>query len=259
MTHATVDRLYALNGGFAIAPDRDTYTPGEHSGRPFALPCNAYLIRRRDEWILWDTGINDVIAMEPGGRMIAHGLRGLVVRTIRDQLSDIDLLPEDVTRVVLSHAHFDHVGNAALFPHATWHIQRREHEAMTGPAPDRYGYLPELYEPLKTAKVEMMDGDHDLFGDGSLAVLSTPGHTPGHCSLLVRLARTGPLLLAADVAHHHRNLQHRCVPAMNSDSAQSRASMDRVEAAARDQGATLWLNHDAVQTATIPHAPAHHD
>ena len=259
MTFATVDRLYALSGGFAIAPDRDTYTPGEHSGRPITLPCNAYLIRRGDEWVMWDTGIADALALEPGGRVIAHGLRGLVVRTIRDQLADIGITPEDVTRVILSHAHFDHVGNAALFAHATWHVQAREHEAMVGPDPDGYGYLPELYEPLKTAAVELMNGDHDLFGDGSLTVFSTPGHTPGHCSLLVRLANTGPVLLAADVAHYRSNLQHRCVPNMNSDPEQSRASMDRIEAVVRDQGAQLWLNHDIVQTATIPHAPAFHD
>ena len=112
---------------------------------------------------------------------------------------------------------------------------------------------------MKTAAVELMNGDHDLFGDGSLTVYSTPGHTPGHCSLLVRLANTGPVLLAADIAHYRSNLQHRCVPNMNSDPEQSRASMDRIEAIVRDQGAQLWLNHDIVQTATIPHAPAFHD
>lgn len=253
---ATVERLYAINGGLAVAPDRSVYTPGETGGRPVTLPCNAYLVRHRGEWVMWDTGIEDAVAAESGGRIIAHDLRGIVVRPVRDQLADVGLTPADVTRVVLSHGHFDHVGNAGLFAHATWHIQRREHEAMVGPGYQRHGYMPALYEALGSARVELMDGDTDLFGDGALRVLSTPGHTPGHCSMLVLLAGAGPVLLAADVAHYRYNLDHRCVPSMNSDPEQSRASMDRIERVVRDEGAQLWLNHDIVQTATLPHAPA---
>ena len=251
-----VDRLYVLNGGLAVAPDRSGYTPGQGEGDQVTLSCNAYLIHRAGEWILWDTGIEDAVADEPGGKVIAHDIRGIVARTIAEQLADIGLVPADIARVILSHAHFDHVGNAALFAHATWHMQRREYEAMFGPDYETYGYLPSLYAVLRQARVEVMDGDQDLFGDGSLSVISTPGHTPGHCSLLVRLPETGPVLLAADVAHYRYNMDHRCVPAMNSDPSQSRASMDRVDALVREEGAQLWLNHDIVQTATIPHAPA---
>lgn len=116
---ATVERLYAINGGLAVAPDRSIHRPGKASGRPVTLPCNAYLLRHRGEWVMWDTGIDDAIAAESGGRIIAHGLRGIVVRPVRDQLAELGLEPADVSRVVLSHAHFDHVGNAALFTHAT--------------------------------------------------------------------------------------------------------------------------------------------
>lgn len=256
---AVAERLHAINGGLAVAPDRSVYTPGEKSGRPVTLPCNAYLIRHRGELLLWDTGIDDALAAESGGRIIAHGLRGIVIRPLRDQLDDLGLRPEDVTRVVLSHAHFDHVGNAGLFAHATWHIQCREHEAMFAPDREQRGYVPALCETLRSARIELMDGDADLFGDGALTVLSTPGHTPGHCSMLVRLPRTGPVLLAADVAHYRYNLDRRCVPGMNSDPGQSRTSMDRIEQVARDEGARLWLNHDIVQAATIPHAPAFFD
>lgn len=254
-----IDRLYALNGGFAVAPDRSAYSPGKWKGEQVTLSCNAYLLRRAGEWILWDTGIEDSIAKEPGGKIIAHDIRGIVVRTIAAQLADIGLTPADVGKVILSHAHFDHVGNAALFPHATWYIQRREHQAMFGPDFDKYGYAPPLYEALEQAKVELMDGDLDVFGDGSAKVISTPGHTPGHCSLLVRLAKAGPIVLAADVAHDRFNLEHRCVPAMNSNPEESRTSMERIEAIVRAEKAQLWLNHDIVQTATLPHAPSSFD
>ena len=104
-----------------------------------------------------------------------------------------------------------------------------------------------------------MDGDPDVFGDESVRILSSPGHTPGHCSLLVRLGGTGPVLLSADVAHYRFNLEHRCVPTMNSNVEESRSSMERIEAIARSEDAQPWINHDVVQTATIPHAPAYFD
>lgn len=199
------------------------------------------------------------MAAESGGRIIAHNLRGIVVRKLTDQLSDIGIGPEDVTRVILSHGHFDHIGNARMFQHAAWYIQRREHEALFGADHQEYGYSPPLYESLKKANVQLMEGDHDLFGDGSLRVISTPGQTPGHCSLLVRLPKTGTVMLSADVAHYRYNLDNRIVPTINSSPEETRASMDRVVAVVRDERAQLWLDHDAPQNATIMHAPAFYD
>jgi N-acyl homoserine lactone hydrolase len=255
----TIDRLYAMNAGFAVQPDRSVYTPGKWIGEQITLSCNAYLIYRSGEWIMFDTGIEDAVANEAGGRVIAHNIRGIVVRVMRDQLADIGIAPADVGTVILSHGHFDHVGNANLFYHATWYIQRREHEAMFSPDHEDYGYARPLYEGLKQAKVELMDGDFDIFGDGSVKVISTPGHTPGHSSLLVRLANAGPIFLSADVAHYRYNMEHRCVPTMNWNPEQSRISMERVDVVVREERAQLWLNHDTVQSATIPHAPAYFD
>ena len=254
-----VDRLYVLNGGIAVAPDRSVYSPGHWHGEPVSLSCCAYLIHRQGEWIIWDTGIDDAVGRKSGGRVIAHDIRGIVVRTIASQLKDIGITPADVRTAILSHAHFDHVGNARLFGHATWHIQRREHEAMFGPDYEQFGFSPAFYENLKQAKVEPMDGDLDVFGDGSVQVISTPGHTPGHSSLLIRLAKSGPILLSGDVAHYRFNMEHRCVPTFNSDPEASRRSMERIDAIVRDEQAQLWLNHDIVQMATIPQAPAFFD
>ncbi len=254
-TRGTVERLYALNGGLAIAQNRSMYSPGVGVGEQVSLSCNAYLIRREGAWILWDTGISDDIAQTPDGEIVAHGIRGIVTQTIVAQLRQIGLSTSDVGTVILSHAHFDHIGNCKLFAHATWYLQQAERDAMFGPDYQRYGYVPALYEALASLDVVTVSGDHDVYGDGSVRIISTPGHTPGHSSLLVRLPASGSILLSGDVAHFHDTFIHRYVPTMNADAQLTRDSMDKVDALVQAERAQLWLNHDIEQSATLPHAP----
>ncbi|GAB7526449.1 N-acyl homoserine lactonase family protein [Paraburkholderia sp. 2C] len=250
-----IERLYILDGGIAQVDDASIYSPGVDVGKPMTLSCNVYLIRHRGEWMLWDTGTQDDLIEEPEGRVIAHGIRGTVKRTVVSQLHEIGVKPDEIGTLAISHAHYDHVGNCRLFKHAKWIAQKAEYDAMFGENPDLYGFRPELYDSLRDNQIELIDGDHDVFGDSAVRIIFTPGHTPGHCSLLVTLPDAGRILLSGDVAHNRRNFRCRCVPAFNANALQSIASMDKVDELLASEGATLWVNHDVAQNRTLPHAP----
>jgi glyoxylase-like metal-dependent hydrolase (beta-lactamase superfamily II) len=252
---ASVERIYDLDGGTAEVSDASIYSPGINVGKPISLTCNAYLIRRAGQWVLWDTGIEDELVTVPGGRIIAHGIRGVVKRTLRSQLAEIGVEPRDIAMLILSHAHFDHVGNVRMFPKAKWIVPRKEHEAMFAPDFEEHGYSPEVYDTLRDNPTEIVEGDHDVFGDGSIRLIATPGHTPGHSSLAVRLPQSGTIILSGDAAHFESNFVHRRVPSFNFDAQQTEASMDKIDRIIRSEGARLWINHDSRQSATIPHAP----
>ena len=104
-----------------------------------------------------------------------------------------------------------------------------------------------------------LEGDHDVFGDGSVTILATPGHTPGHQSLLVRLPKTGALLLSGDAVHFMGNWQNRGVPSGNFNKEQTLASMQRIADILAKEKATLWINHDKAQRDSLKMSPEFYD
>jgi N-acyl homoserine lactone hydrolase len=258
-SHACANFLYVFDGGKAVVKDISQWSPGVNVGKPMTFSNHAYLIGHGDDWLLWDTGLDDRMIDIPGGEVVAHDVRGIVSRTLASQLAEINVRPSDVTIMVFSHAHFDHVGNSRLFKRARWIVQKPEHAAMFGFDTERYGFIPELYVGMRDHPVHIVEGDHDVFGDGSVTIISTPGHTPGHQSLMVRLRKTGTIILSGDVAHFSANFCCRRVPAFNADHHASRRSIERIEALVQSQNAQLWINHDPDQSATIAHSPSWHE
>ena len=247
--------MYVLDGGQSHVKDISQWSPGVDEGQPRVFSGNVYLIQHRERWMVWDTGITDAIADQPEGRVFAHDARGVVTRTLASQFEELGIAPDSVDLLGISHGHFDHVGNSNLFRNAELYIQRAEYEAMFGHDWQKYGFVPDLYATLRDNPLRLLDGDHDVFGDGAIQVLSTPGHTPGHQSLMLRTGGAGVLVLSGDVAHFRKNFTHRRIPAFNADHEQSLASMERLDALSRDLDAQLLINHDIEQTMTIRQPP----
>lgn len=250
-----VDRLYILDCGQALVDDISTWSPGVNEGQARTFSNHCYLIKHGAVWMLWDTGVPDAWADSPEGVVGSPGVRGVVSKTLTSQLTQLGLAPEDIDFLAFSHGHFDHVGNANLFTKATWLVQEIEYDAMLGPQAEDFRFQPKHYAGLANNPVRKLDGDHDVFGDGAVQIISTPGHSPGHQSLLVRLTNYGNVILSGDVAHFGDNLQSRRVPVFNTDEDASRRSMDRIEALAEAKDARLWINHDLTQSDALVKAP----
>ena len=246
-----VERLYILDCGTGIAGDVSRWSPGVNVGKPMPFSDSCYLIKHRQGWFLWDTGIPDEVAAMPDGLRpsdprATHWHRP---KTLAAQLEQLGVKPADIKYVAVSHSHPDHIGNVAMFSQSTLLVQRAEYE---WPRPGGPRFKPEL-------QVIKLEGDRDVFGDGSVTILATPGHTPGHQSLLVRLPKTGAVVLSGDVVHFKDNWDHRRVPELNVDKDQSRASMQRIADVLAKENAQLWINHDKAQRDTQKMSPGFYE
>lgn len=253
----TVDRMWILDCGHSATKDLSAnWTPGVNQGVAYDFSDHCYLIRHGERLFLWDTGMSDAIATKPDGVVVAGGLLTLkVVRPLAAQLEALHVSADDVTDLALSHFHSDHAGNAGAFRRATHYVQKAERDAAFGPDAAKFGFAPSLYESLKNNPTRELDGDYDVFGDGSVVILSTPGHTPGHQSLYVRLPKRGGVVLSGDMVHLEDNWKARRVPSRNFDRERSLRSMARVADLLDEAPAELWINHDAHQGDALPLAP----
>jgi N-acyl homoserine lactone hydrolase len=255
-----LDRLYILDCGQGHASDQSRWSPGVNVGVPLDIVDNCYLIHHAQGYLLWDTGISDQVAALPRGEIgTGTALVWRKPKTLATQLDQIGVKPSDVRYIAVSHTHPDHVGNVDMFPTATLLIQRAEYDwafAANGNPTFFASGVPRFSREHPTMK---LDGDHDVFGDGIAVLISTPGHTPGHQSLLVHLRKTGWLVLSGDAVHFKDNWDHRRVPGLNVDKDKTLASMQRIADLMAERHAELWINHDKVQSDTQRHAPDHYE
>src|SRR5262245_59760026 len=245
---AGAERLYVIECGQGQVPDLSRWSPGVNVGTKTEYVSNCYLIKHARGYLLWETGVGDELFGQPEGR--GQFTRWRLARTLASQLNEIGVKDSDIKFVAASHTHSDHIGNVELFPQAMLLMQKAEYE---WPLPNgQPRFKPEH-------PVTKLEGDFDVFADGSVTLLSTPGHTPGHQSILIRLARSGPILISGDAAHFREHWDYRRVPSFNVDVQKTLTSMERIAAILAHSKAQLWIHHDKPQSDGQKKSPAYYD
>jgi len=238
----TLTRLDCGNGFNDSRRFTDTFAYSDPK-MPFTFSC--YVIRHGGEYMVWDTGY--VPGSVPNAPKVS----------LTDQLAQLKIKPQQVKYVGISHFHGDHTGQLPSLPDATLLIGQREWQALTAPEPMPGANVAAFKHWISEGgKVEQQAADKDVFGDGTVMILRTPGHTPGHQSLLVRLKEKGPVILIGDAAHFHENYESNGVPAFNYDRAQTIASLDRIKDIAKNLKATVIVQHDPRDIGKLPVFPA---
>ncbi|PXA98811.1 MBL fold metallo-hydrolase [Nostoc sp. 3335mG] len=224
---------------------------GEYDGQPHDLIASCYLIKHGDEWMLWDTGLGGSLVGKPSE---SEGTVSRLDETIATQIVRLGVTPAQVKFVGISHNHFDHIGQAADFPASTLLIGKADFDKLAAGKADgqREAIAPWLGEGTKIVK---LSGDHDVFGDGSVTILSMPGHTAGHAALLVRVTGGAPVLLSGDQFHAQQSFDRNLVPVFNADRAQTLTSSDRFRAVAAQEKAVIVIQHEPADLAKIPAIP----
>jgi N-acyl homoserine lactone hydrolase len=220
----------------------DTFAYGDLKLQ-FVFSC--YLVKHGDEYLLWDTGHS----------MSAPNVAPKV--SVVDQLAKLNVTPDQIKYVGISHYHADHTGQVASFPKALLLIGKNEWDAIAAPTPAA-GVNHAPFESWKKgdSKVEPLANDKDVWSDGTVIVLTTPGHTPGHRSLMVKLPQSGTFIIAGDAVHFRENYESTGVPWFNYDRAQTVASIDRIKKLLANTKGTLIIQHDARDIAKLPAFPA---
>ncbi|WP_367108906.1 N-acyl homoserine lactonase family protein [uncultured Psychrobacter sp.] len=226
----------------------------QYTGQSKTLTDSCYLLRHNDELMLWDTGLSKELL---GAKFTKDPMSPRLNQTLVDQLQQINIQPEDIDIVGISHYHFDHTGQAIDFPNARLLIGAEDLKVLKQTPPPADINTAALSPWLKgDSPVETASGDHDVFGDGSVTMIDTPGHTPGSYSLLVRLPETGAVLLSGDTVHFNEQITNNNVPPFNTDRAHSLASMDRLYGIAKNVPAKLIIQHEPEHIKLLPAFPS---
>jgi N-acyl homoserine lactone hydrolase len=232
-----VIRVYALCTGY-IELDRASMVSDLAAGQPWTVPVLSFLVDHPRGKLLFDTGVHCQARVDPVGRLGPERVKRLTVKSqagddVVPQLARLGLTPPDVRYVANSHLHFDHCGGNEFFPQATFLVQR----------PDPLEY-------------QMIAGEHDVFGDGTVLLLPTYGHTPGHQSLLVRAGKGASLVCASDACYTRENMDRDVLPKILWDESVMRDSLAALRKLRDQAGATMFYGHDPAQWDAMPHAPA---
>lgn len=249
-------RLYVMDCGRVNIGDLEIFSnKGEYAERQHTATAMCYLVRHPQGDLIWDAGLPDALNAMPDG--LTNGpFNFSVPTTMASQLEAVGVTPDDIEYFTVSHSHFDHIGNAALFAEtSTFLVDKDERAYMFRDEARADAQSFPLVAALESAETTEFDGDYDVFGDGSVTIIATPGHTPGHTSLLVNLAKEGPVLITGDLYHLIESRERRIVPSFNVDADETLQSMDKFETLAKELGARVIVEHSVEHMNDLPLAP----
>ena len=253
----TSPRLYVFDCGTLVNNKPEDYNLTREEVKDTNMGVTCYLVVHPKGLLLYDTGLNDRLVGRPLYENVLEGYGQIKFNTLNGQLADLGVMPAMINYLVLSHYHWDHVGNAGDFAGSTWLVYKGDRDQMFSKESRAYPWFPQ-YAALEHSKTQLLNGDYDVFGDGTVVVIATPGHTEGHCSLLVRLRDTGPVVLSGDLYHYaeERDLKRMPEEERTKGTAESRL---KVEALLRQTKGQLWIGHSMEFFRTVRKSPAWYD
>ena len=250
-------RLYLFDCGTLDNPDPRVAEPYQLKKEELVttkMSVECFLIAHPRGNMIWDAGAvpESSFQTDGGPAMVRYATSR---KPLRAQLAEAGYTPADIQYLALSHFHWDHVGNANLFAGATWLVRKSERDVMFADPPSPRTEL-QNYGLLKNSKTTYITtDDYDVFGDGTVVIKATPGHSPGHQSLFVKLATTGPVVISGDLYHYPEERTLNRVPTTEFSSQQTVASRVSLDAFLKKTGAQLWIQHDYTADAKRKKAP----
>jgi N-acyl homoserine lactone hydrolase len=263
-------RLYVFDCGRLEGGDVSRFRLKREEMATTDMSVACYLVVHPKGTLMWDAGavpdsdIENVRARQEPKRyriVLPNKAERFVTttRTLASQLAAAGYAPADITYLALSHYHYDHTANANLFAASTWLVRPVERGAMfAGRPPDLL--QPSTYSALKNSRtVEIRTDDYDVFGDGTVVLKSSPGHSPGHQVLFVKLAKTGPVVVSGDLYHYPEERTLNRIPTFDADQQQTAASRASLDVFLKQTGAQLWIQHDFSANAKLTKAPGYYE
>jgi N-acyl homoserine lactone hydrolase len=250
-------RLYVIDCGTLIYNKPESYNLKREEVKDTNMSVTCYLVVHPKGTLLFDTGLSDTLIGRPVYENVIRGYSQIKFNTLKGQLADIGYSPESIDYLVLSHLHWDHTGNANYFTNSKWLIPKQEYDVGFGPDV-KLPYNYKDYAALQGNRVEFISGDFDVFGDGSVKILQTPGHTKGHVSLYVNLKNTGGVVLTGDLYHYREELTLQRMPDAEK-TVGTPESREKINEFVRRTNSQLWIGHSMEFFRSARKAPAWYD
>lgn len=253
-------RLFAMTCG-RLRCRKAVFLPESEKDLYVDIPVPVFLITHPEGNVLFDTGPHpDVFtdaASRWGGLAKAFAPVGDEKDGILQQLEKSGFAPDTIKYVVNSHLHFDHAGGNQFFPDSLFFVSRKEFVCAQNPENEGKGYFEADWDhPLNYRTI---DGEHDIFNDGTLKVIPMPGHTPGHQILRVTLQQQGVVILSGDSVPFRKNYEAFVVPRNTIDTHQALQSIRDLHKLVEEENAFLIHGHDPDQLNTLRRAPEYYD